>query len=278
MNRSTSDRAAFDAFYGEKWADGPVLWEERYPPDQRVYAVSVYRRRNEAIVASVPDGLGDVLDVGCGAGDVAIVLSDRARRVWAVDVSLVNARTTAQNAARAGVSVNAVQAGVHSLPFPDGWFDAVVIADVIEHVDDVPAALSEIHRVTRPGARVVCVTPLRRTLGAWRVVDWMARFIARPWRPAPLRFSSDRVRERFLDKPELRAMLVGAGFRVDRYARVCFYPAPETSGALGSVMRRVWDRRGPERFGRLADGLIRIFDMIARLEVLNQKQLWVVRR
>jgi hypothetical protein len=43
-------------------------------------------------------------------------------------------------------------------------------------------------------------------------------------------------------------------------------------------MRRVWDRGGPERFGRLADGLIRSFDMIARLEVLNQRHLWVVRR
>lgn len=46
-----------------------------------------------------------------------------------------------------------------SYPFADSSFDEVRLIHVIEEVDDILATLKEVHRVARPGARVVIVTP-----------------------------------------------------------------------------------------------------------------------
>ena len=44
-------------------------------------------------------------------------------------------------------------------PFAESQFDEVRLIHVIEEVDDILATLGEVHRVARPGARVVIVTP-----------------------------------------------------------------------------------------------------------------------
>jgi SAM-dependent methyltransferase len=44
-------------------------------------------------------------------------------------------------------------------PFAASQFDEVRLVHVIEEVDDILATLREVHRVARPGARVVIVTP-----------------------------------------------------------------------------------------------------------------------
>jgi arsenite methyltransferase len=43
------------------------------------------------------------------------------------------------------------------LPYPDASFDAAVSTQVYEYVPDIPAALTELHRVLRPGGRAVIV-------------------------------------------------------------------------------------------------------------------------
>ena len=46
-----------------------------------------------------------------------------------------------------------------SYPFADSQFDEVRLIHVLEEVPDILATLAEVHRVCRPGARVVIVTP-----------------------------------------------------------------------------------------------------------------------
>lgn len=47
-----------------------------------------------------------------------------------------------------------------SLPFPDESHDIIVCSHVLEHVRDDHAALSEFHRVLRPGGRAILQVPL----------------------------------------------------------------------------------------------------------------------
>ena len=51
------------------------------------------------------------------------------------------------------------QAPIESMPFDDGSFDLVLATDVIEHLDDDRAALTELHRVAAPGARLLVTVP-----------------------------------------------------------------------------------------------------------------------
>jgi SAM-dependent methyltransferase len=60
-------------------------------------------------------------------------------------------------------------AEISSLPFPDGAFDLVCALDIVEHVDDDDAALSEIARVARSGAHVLLSAPLHAA--RWTAFD-----------------------------------------------------------------------------------------------------------
>lgn len=44
-------------------------------------------------------------------------------------------------------------------PFRDDVFDRVICQDVLEHLENIPAVMEEIHRICRPGARVFIRTP-----------------------------------------------------------------------------------------------------------------------
>ena len=50
---------------------------------------------------------------------------------------------------------------VDSLGFPDNYFDYVTMLAVIEHISDPGALLRDIHRVLKPGGRLVLTTPKR---------------------------------------------------------------------------------------------------------------------
>jgi SAM-dependent methyltransferase len=96
---------------------------------------------------------GDVLDIGCGAGNMIHHLL-RYGRVKGVEV---DARPVAMAQAR-GYDVR--QGDVtKQIPFPDASFDLVTALDVIEHVDEDEAILREAFRAARSGGILAVSTP-----------------------------------------------------------------------------------------------------------------------
>jgi len=96
-----------------------------------------------------------LLDVGCAGGELAALLAAQGFAVSGVD-----AESTLVDAARArGIDARALDAERAPLPWTDGTFDAVVAAEVIEHVVDTDHLLGEIARVLRPGGALVLTTP-----------------------------------------------------------------------------------------------------------------------
>lgn len=52
-------------------------------------------------------------------------------------------------------------------PFDDGSFDEIHITHVIEHLDSITRTMEEIHRLAKPGAKVVIITPHYSDLQSW---------------------------------------------------------------------------------------------------------------
>ena len=53
-------------------------------------------------------------------------------------------------------------------PFGDNTFDEVYAVHVIEHLDSILAVMEELHRITRPKARIVIITPHHSDAISWQ--------------------------------------------------------------------------------------------------------------
>jgi len=125
---------------------------------------------SRSLVHSDPGALGKVvelarprpgdraLDVATGAGHTALALAPHVREVVAYDMTEEMLRETERNArARGLANVVARKGTAEELPFPDSTFDIVTVRQAPHHFADVEAALREMARVAKTGARVVIV-------------------------------------------------------------------------------------------------------------------------
>ncbi|MEM6785631.1 MAG: class I SAM-dependent methyltransferase [Bacteroidota bacterium] len=103
-----------------------------------------------------------VLDFGCGRGERSLTLLERNAVVDGIDISRVYIEEADAAAHAAGHSAERFQFVVgdaHALPYADATFD-IVVGDGILHHLDLDTALSEIHRVLKPGGRALFSEPL----------------------------------------------------------------------------------------------------------------------
>jgi len=102
-----------------------------------------------------------VLDVGCGDGVLSAMIAQAGAHVIGIDYVPAALRFAVEHTLAAPARF--VAGSAYALPFVSSIFDAVVAAEIIEHLDRPDDFLAEIHRVLRPGGRSVIMTPHRLT-------------------------------------------------------------------------------------------------------------------
>jgi len=120
------------------------------------------------------------LDVGCGTGEEVRAMAAIAGAAVGVDAS----RTLVEEARRRtgpGYEARFEPARAEELPFGDGSFEGVRAERTLQHVDDLGAAVGEMWRVAKPGARVVALEPDWDTLVFDAGPLSSARSVTRSW-------------------------------------------------------------------------------------------------
>jgi len=206
-----------------------------------------------ALGDAVPDG-GTVVDIGSADGPSVGWLGARVRRI-PLDID------------PAVLPPGGVCASALTLPFVEGALDAVSAFDVIEHFEAESALLAELHRVVRPGGRLLLSVPAYRW--AWSSHDVAAGHHRRYTRRrlvvaltaagfAPDRvthafastfplFAADRLKERLFGAPVQRVAVDALPALVERTLVRCakvdawllrFGDLPFGSSILAAAVRR----------------------------------------
>ncbi len=126
---------------------------------------------------------GNVLDVACGTGDMAVSLVERGCTVTGIDLSEEMLAIARQKAP----IVTFMIADAEHLPFPDASFDAVTCAFGVRNFVHLEQGLKEMLRVLKPGGTMVILelatpdNPLVKpfyNLYTRRIIPWLGSRIA----------------------------------------------------------------------------------------------------
>lgn len=170
-----------------------------------------------------------VLDVGCGTGVVTRIAAEQVGPDGSVAGLDVNAGmlAVARSVTPPDHRIEWHEASAEAMPFPDAEFDAVLCQLSLQFVPDRQQAVSEMHRVLKPGGRLVITVPGPAGPLFERLADAMGKHIA-PQAAGFVRavFSID-------DETELESLLAKAGFRdVNAEAEMRELPLPEPKAFL----------------------------------------------
>ncbi len=211
------------------------LWASTY--DRPGLQYNTYRPVHDAVLARL-DGLHPdvVLDLGCGTGLLMARLRERFEGAAVIGADLSDGMLEramqrsltdgsggpdeSSGTARGDVSslfrdAMFVQADAMQLPLADASVDVVVCTESFHWYRDQEAAAAELHRLLRPGGRLIIASIAAITGLADEAIQRASSAVGQPMKAIP--------------KRRLRRLLEGAGFDVQhqgRIARLGFVPWP----------------------------------------------------
>ena len=179
-----------------------------------------------------------VLDLGCGAGRHLVYLASQGFEMYGADVDPRGLACARGWLAQEGRPVHLTMADMEALPYPSGFFDAVVSTYVIHHnvVEGIQRTLAGVRRVLQPGGWFFA------TVRAWCGPE--------DWRGSEIEPGTWLVCERDCDVPvphhlfhedELRA--VWADFRIMELEQNVYERGGESGQSVLSGHWEVWAER-----------------------------------
>jgi SAM-dependent methyltransferase len=150
-------------------------WSEGY--DRCILQRLLFEPSHRAIIARIRARASArplaVLDVGCGTGVFAARIRECLPQSRVCGVDLVSAMLVkGRSRWRAdALHVTAVQGDSERLPFADGMFDVVTCANSFHHYPHQDRAVAEMHRVLKPGGRLLLVDGCRDGVWGWFIYD-----------------------------------------------------------------------------------------------------------
>ncbi|MDR3439498.1 class I SAM-dependent methyltransferase [Telmatospirillum sp.] len=199
---------------------------DRYDLMNDVMSFGIHRLWKRLLVKTAGAAAGQVVvDVAGGTGEVAAKMAGPDRLVVVCDPSL--AMMTAGHRRSDTSQVTWLAGEGEAIPFADGSVDTLTISFGIRNVTHLDQALAEMHRVLKPGGRLLClefskphwlIKPFYDAF-SFLVIPRLGAWIARA--PAAYVYLIESIR-RFPDQEAMCDLIRQAGFADARYRNLGF--------------------------------------------------------
>lgn len=181
------------------------------------------------LAESEMQGFQNIIDVGCGDGQISRALAAQGSTVLGIDPTQLHISIANQR----GGGPRYLLGSATALPVDDLSQDGVVACLVFEHIDDLEPAIAEVARVLKPGGRFSFFLnhPLLQTPGSGWIDDHIIDPPEQYWRLGAYLVETDSLEEvesdvfiRFIHRPLSRYLnaLTDAGLVLDKMIE----PAP----------------------------------------------------
>ena len=128
----------------------PQIWH-----DARLFEIffgEEYRR----LLRRATECGGEILELGCGVGGLAIELAAAGNRVTAIDLSPQRIEQARANAAlRPGLNISFITADLNTASLPPDQYDCIVAHDSLHHILSLGHLCDEILKSLKPGGRLL---------------------------------------------------------------------------------------------------------------------------
>lgn len=127
----------------------------------------LYRRRVELALEECRGG-ERVLEVGFGTGLTFLNLSERYAEIHGIDLT-ADVEAVKRVFEPFGLNLHLQPGNVLDIPYPEGFFDTVLLISILEHLHpaELPLAMQEIRRVLKAGGQMVYGVPVERPFMVW---------------------------------------------------------------------------------------------------------------
>jgi len=158
-----------------------------------------------------------MLDIGCGGGILSEPLARLGAEMVGADPAEENIAVARAHAQDSGLAIDYRATTAEDLAAAGERFDVVLAMEVVEHVADVPAFISTIASMVKPGGLLIAAT-LNRTLKSFALAIVGAEYVLR-WVPR-----GTHQWDRFVKPHELERAIETSGLRVIGERGVIYNP------------------------------------------------------
>ena len=181
---------------------------------------------------------GNILDIGTNEGLFLDVAKEFYWSAYGVEASSVSAKK-----ARNKLGDSIFCGTLEEAKYPDNFFDAIVLIDVLEHIADPVKLMSEVHRIAKPSAGILIITP--------NFNSWTRKIMRGSW------FQYKYEHLAYYSRLSIDFLLSSADFKLDSYRvnfkrfNIMYYEAYLEKmflcGGLGNMLLKPVFKRLPQK-------------------------------